>query len=300
MAGGDRRRQAVEPALDVLRREAESVELWPTTGPGTATELSRRAGGRADLVVACGGDGTINEVVNGLAGSDTPLGVLPAGTANLLARELGLPMDLGRAAAELVRFVPRRLSLGRLECDGPRASRYFLLLCGAGLDAGIVYRLSPRLKARLGVGAYWIAGLSGLGRRLEAFEVLAGDDRRFQCTFALASKLQRYGGGLRIARGAHLLANDLEVVLFPSRSTLRFLVYLAAVLLGLRHRLSDVTVLRARRIELRAPRAAGRIYVEVDGELAGRLPATIEIVDDALSLLTPPGFEPAGEGAWKT
>ncbi|MBI3695904.1 MAG: NAD(+)/NADH kinase, partial [Acidobacteria bacterium] len=239
----------------------------------------------ADLILVCGGDGTVNEVVNGLAGTPTPLAVLPAGTANVMAVETGLPLDPVRAAALLPQLEPRRISLGRVTGE-TWAARYFLLLCGVGLDARIVYNLNLQWKSYLGKLAYWAAGLSLLGRRLEAFEVAIGEARH-ECTFALAARVRAYGGNLHIARRAHLLHPDLEVVLFPSRSTLRYLVYLAAVSTGTLHRLSDVTFIRTRRIELRAD--AG-VPVEVDGEYAGRLPATVEMVPDALTLLLPPSY----------
>ncbi|MBI3666338.1 MAG: diacylglycerol kinase family lipid kinase [Acidobacteria bacterium] len=280
--------QQVQRAVDVLRFHVERMVIRPTVGPRSAIELARQASEQgADLVLACGGDGTINEVVNGLAHAAVPLAVLPAGTANVLAREIGLPRDPVRAAEMLASLAPRRISLGRVSPSGA-AARYFLLLCGAGLDAHIVYHLDLRRKARLGVLAYWWAGLAEFGRRLEVFEVEIGP-HRYECAFALAAQSSTYGGSLQIARDAHLLSGEFQVVLFHSRSTLRYLRYLAGVLTGRLEGLPDVTFATARRLEMRAAESA-RVYIEVDGESAGCLPATLEIVPGALTLLMPAAY----------
>ncbi len=123
----------------------------PTTGPGAAAHMAREAVDRgADLILAAGGDGTINEIVNGMAGSNVPLGILPAGTANVLANEFGIGMSMERAAKSLLQSVPERVSLGLLSTALGDAPRYFLLMAGAGLDAEIVYHLNGGLKDAAG------------------------------------------------------------------------------------------------------------------------------------------------------
>ena len=161
-------------------------------------------------------------------------------------------------------------------------------MSGAGLDAQIVYNLNRKLKGRMGKLAYWLAGLPELGRKRIPFEAEV-EGRTFECTFALASHVRFYGGPIRLARKAHLLAGDLEVVLFHSRSSLRYLIYLAGVLTRSHHRLRDVSFLRARRLELRAPEGS-RVRLQADGELLGCLPATVEVVPDALTLLMPRSY----------
>ena len=281
----DRRRLEINRALQALAAHADSVEAWPTDGPHAATRLAQEAcHSGADLVLACGGDGTVNEIVNGLAGSQVTLGVLPAGTANVLAVETGLPLDPVEAARRLPDLEPHRLSLGRVCCaGGPPGGRYFLLMAGAGVDAHIVYKLHPGLKARLGLVAYFLAGAAEVWRRKPVFTVETGETR-YECTFALAANCAEYGGRIRIAAGAHLLDTPLEVVLFHTRSRFRYLVYMGAVLAGALPRLADVTVLKATSLRLSA---AGPLHVQVDGEYAGPLPATIEIVPEALTLLLP-------------
>ena len=278
-AAGGRRllgRRQVEEAVEVLRVGAGSVDAWPTPGPGQGAEMARRAVAEgADLVLACGGDGTINEVVNGLAGSEAALAILPAGTGNVLGLELGLPLDPVKAAGRVGELEPRRIALGRVN------GRYFHSMCGAGLDAEIVYHLDLRSKARLGKLAYFLAAARELTRRRERIRASV-DGRESECTFALAARAAYYGGSFRIARLAHLLDDGFQAALFPSRSNLRYLVYLGATVTGNIHRLGDVLVTRAKRMELTGP---GRI--QVDGEYAGRLPAVVEAVAGALTLLVP-------------
>jgi diacylglycerol kinase (ATP) len=285
----ERRRREVEQAAALIRSHAADVETLPTGEPHSATRLAREASrSGADLVLACGGDGTINEVLNGVAGTSVPLAVLPAGTANVLAIEAGLPLTILEAARCLPELEPRRISLGRVCCQGAASGgRYFLLMAGAGVDAHIVYHLNLRLKARLGLLAYFLAAAGELWRRKEPFEVEVQGERHI-CTFAVAAKAAEYGGRLRIARGAELLADRLEVVLFQSRSRLRYVVYLGAVYTGLLARLPDVRILRT--AGLRFSCAGPAVYVQVDGEFAGRLPAAVDVVPDALSLLLPRGY----------
>jgi len=277
-------------AAEILKGTGYDATLVPTTGPGTAGEIARR--GIADgarLVLAAGGDGTINEVAEGVAFSDVPLGILPAGTANVLANEMGLGSRLERVASQLAQCVPTRISVGRLSCaNGREGTRHFLLMAGIGLDAKIVYNISVPLKARVGKIAYWIAGFSLLGRRLDEFE-LEIDGRRIRCSFALISKVRNYGGDLEIARDTSLVDDRFAVVLFQGSSSVRYLKYLTRVAMRRLEGVSGVELLRATHVCVPAA-LDGRIYIQIDGEYAGRLPAKVELVPDALTLLIPPGY----------
>src|SRR6266545_6414326 len=208
-------KRALEEARALLEKAGGKVSLVATTGPGTAGALARRAIAQgADLILAAGGDGTVNEMLEGVVGSPVAFGVLPAGTANVLATEAGIPASVIRAARALADYVPKRISVGRLARDG--ASRHFLCMAGIGLDAHVVYHLSAPLKAKLGKAAYWVSAFSRVGRDLHEFEVTV-DGRQHLCSFALVSKVKNYGGDLTIASGASLLDDRFEVVLFEGR-----------------------------------------------------------------------------------
>jgi diacylglycerol kinase family enzyme len=242
----------------------------------------------ADLIVVAGGDGTINEAAEGMVGSDVPLAILPGGTANVLAMETKLGGNLERVARRMGELKPRRISLGHLTCDGGKVSRYFLLMAGIGLDAHVVYNVRPGLKAKTGKFAYWVAGWSLLGRRLPEFDVeIAGE--RTRCSFALLSKVRNYGGDFEIARSVTLMDDHFEVVLFEGATSTRYVKYFTGMALNKLEGMSGVTVKRAAEIRVGEP-ADQRAHIQIDGELAGRLPAELKIVRDALTLLVPESY----------
>lgn len=265
-----------------------SVHAQPTTGPGTAGEIARALVGRgADLILVAGGDGTVNEALDGMAGAAVPLGVLPAGTANVLGTEIGLGRDLERAAAYIGELEPVRVALGLLRRPEARP-RHFLMMAGVGLDARVVTEVGPDLKRRWGKIAYWIAAFRLVGRRLAEFDVRAGALTR-RCGFALAARVRNYGGDLEIARGASLLRRDFELVLLEGATASPYLKYFAGVATRTLGRMSGATILRAPALELSAA-GGDPVPIQVDGEFAGHLPATIEIVEHALTLLVPPEY----------
>jgi YegS/Rv2252/BmrU family lipid kinase len=287
-AGGlARREHLLQRTIAEFARQGIPARLEPTTGPNTAAAIAKRAiEAGADLIVAAGGDGTINEVANGVIHTQVPLAILPAGTANVLAHELRVKNGIVPAAASVRELVPCRVAVGLLRAG--KSERYFLMMAGAGLDAQIVYDLNLDLKAAVGKLAYYHGGFRQVFRPVPQFDVdLGGQVRR--CGFALASRVRNYGGDLEIARGASLLRSDFELVLFEGASSLGYLRYLAAVMRGRVARMKGVTVIRAQSVNFRCP-SDKRVYTQIDGELACRLPVSIEIVPDALTLLVPAAY----------
>jgi YegS/Rv2252/BmrU family lipid kinase len=275
--------------LSTLRAGGIHAIGKPTSSSGHATELARHATGAGiDLVIAAGGDGTINEVANGLIGTGTPLAILPAGTASVLAMEMRLGKDLVRAASMIPQMHPRRIAVGRFQ---PRSgdARHFLLMAGAGMDAQIVTRVQPDIKTRFGKLAYWLAGFESIGERLPQIEVQTEGEKI--CTgFALAARVRNYGGDLELARNVSLLDDSFELALFRGDTTWPFARYLTGAILGNIGSMDGVKLIRTREITL-TPCGGERILVQLDGELAGELPARISIVPDALTLMTPPHLE---------
>ena len=177
---------------------------------------------------------------------------------------------------------------GHVTCDGGTVARHFLMMVGVGLDAHVVHRVNPALKARTGKFAYWVAGWSLLGRRLAEFDVEIAGERR-KCSFALLSKVRNYGGDFEIARSVTLLHDQFEVILFEGGTATRYVKYFAGMALNRLSGMRGVTVLRTDRVAISAADAR-RAYVQIDGELGGTLPAEIRIVPDALTLLVPDGY----------
>lgn len=294
-AGRMRRKggRLITQAESLLRAAGHNVILKPTTGPNTAAGIARDSiKGGADLVIAVGGDGTINEVANGMVGSRTPLAILPGGTANVLATEMGIGRSIQYAVEQLAHSREERISVGALTVEGAGQPRYFLMMTGVGLDAHIVYNINLGLKAKIGKLAYWLAGFSLVGRRLTTFSA-ALNQQQHTVGFALVSRVANYGGDLTIARGAHLLDRDFEVVLFESSNTFLYVKYMLGAVVGRLSGMKGITIQRSGRVELAEP-ARSRVYLQADGEYIGHLPATIEIVPDALTILVPEPYWQAG------
>jgi diacylglycerol kinase (ATP) len=278
----------VRRAATVLENAGYVISPVPTSGPGTAGEIARGAIERgATCILVAGGDGTINEVTDGMVNSPVPLGILPAGTANVLATELGLGRNIERAAQLIPQCVARQIALGRLDCSsGPR---HFLSMAGIGFDAHIVYHLSAPLKTRLGKGAYWISGFAQAVRRFPEFEIEVNSGTRAMCSFALISRVRNYGGDFEIATSASLLQEHFEIVLFRGRHSLPYLKYVLGMVTGRLAGMRGVSFLTGRSVRVSDP-ADQRVYIQLDGEYAGRLPASIVLVPEALTLLVPPAY----------
>jgi diacylglycerol kinase family enzyme len=270
-----------------LARSGHRVTANPTSGPGTSAALARASiAAGADLILALGGDGTINEVAEGVMGSNTPLGILPGGTANVVSCELELGSGPIEVASRIADCRPERISVGRLRSEG--GTRHFLAMAGVGLDARIVYGLSADLKKRWGKMAYWLTGFRQLVHKLEELDVVI-EGRTYRCSFALITKVRNYGGDLRIARRVSILDDEFEVVLFSGHRATRYLKYLTGVAVNRLEGMSGVTILRAREVTLRG--ASGEhVHMQVDGEYVGRLPGKVEMVPDALTLLIPESY----------
>jgi diacylglycerol kinase (ATP) len=283
-----RHQHQLQRTTGLLAHQGIEAILVATTAPGTAGLLARRqieAG--CDLIVVAGGDGTINEVIDGMLHSAVPLAILPGGTANVLAREVYLPIHIARAASKITSLKPCRIAVGSMQIDGA-SPRSFVCMAGAGLDAEIVYRINLDLKAAAGKLAYYIGGFSQVFRPIHEFDVIV-DGRRFEASFALVSRVRNYGGDLEIARGASLLRDEFDIVLFRGKLSVRYLSYLFGVATRQVHRIKGCTILRGRSVACVPPKNE-QIYAQVDGELAGKLPMTAEIVPDALTLLLPPEY----------
>ena len=275
-------------ALAALRQAGHTVSEHPTSGPHDASEIARQAVAEgADLVLAAGGDGTINEVINGMVGSNVPLAVLPGGTANVLCCEIGLGTNMRVAAQKFSELVPLRIALGRFHRPG-QDDRYFALMAGVGLDAAIVENMDSDFKRRWGKAAYWFGGFGAVMRRLPEMRAVVDGDP-YQVSFALATRVRNYGGDLEIARQVRLYDPNFEVVLFEGRWAVRYLKYFAGIFLNNLSSMSGVTVRRAHRVDFEVLEA-DPVFSQLDGEAAGRIPASLEIVPDALTLMIPPGY----------
>ncbi|MBA3515998.1 MAG: diacylglycerol kinase family lipid kinase [Pyrinomonadaceae bacterium] len=279
-----RRLPAIEDICSQLSSEGLEVELVATRGPGDATRIAAEAARKSigDVIVA-GGDGTINEALQGLVGTPARLGILPRGTANVLARELGLPLDCRRAAGVIVHGNRLRVHVGCAFDERSGSKRYFLLMAGIGLDASVVRRVHPGLKKRFGKGAFWFSGLSYLAHwKPKPFQIEV-EGRSFTATFVTIGKAASYGGDLAVTPRAQLDRPDFEICVIETHSRLRYLYLLShAMRSGFPQGGRGVHFLRATRA-----RATGEVAVQVDGEFIGNLPMTFEIAAEAIEVIVP-------------
>ncbi len=281
-AAGSARRRRLVRALAALRDAGLRPELAETRGPGDAERIARAAAPDFSIVVAAGGDGTIAEVAAGVAGHGTALGILPFGTANVLAHEIGLPMGAQAAAGVLAGGRRAMLHPGlAVTADGAR--RQFVQMVGAGFDAAVVHGLPLVLKRQLGRAAYVVQTLRELARH--RFPPITGeaDGVSFAAASAIVTKGRFYAGRYLLAPGATPFHPGFTLVLFRDGGALPALSAGAALPLGLLARLPGVTLRRVRHVTLDGP----RVSVQADGDAAGFLP--LDIADaPPIPLLVPP------------
>jgi YegS/Rv2252/BmrU family lipid kinase len=281
---GARRTLEVVRFCRLLKARGVEVELLNTCAPGDAARLAAAAVRRGVReVIVSGGDGTINEALQGLIGSAARLAIWPGGTANVLARELKIPFRLEEVAEIIARGKSSRIYVGCAINEAAQERRYFFLMAGIGLDASVVRAVRPRLKQHTGQAAFWYAGLGHLAYwQPEPFH-LEAEGQTFPATFAAIGKAAHYGGNLSITPRARLDQPEFEICLINSLSRWRYLYLLPRVIRGgVKSNLPDVRFLRTKRA-----RADGSAPVQVDGELIGHLPMTFEIVPHPIEIVAP-------------
>jgi YegS/Rv2252/BmrU family lipid kinase len=270
----------VRAALSILPEW--DISLHETEGPAHATVLATVAASRGtEVVFASGGDGTVNEVVNGIAGTRTALGVLPTGTANVWAKELGLPKRIDDALRLLRTGEVRVVDLGRA------GDRFFLLMAGIGFDASIVRDISPAMKRRLGAASYVLSGVrrAFVHRAIDARMSANAADLSGGLYWLLASNTRSYGGLVNIAHRAVADDGALDVSLLRKGGPHRLAWLLPAVLLKRLEGRANVVVQRARSLEI----TTAGLPVQVDGEYIGETPMRFEVALGALRALVPRG-----------
>jgi YegS/Rv2252/BmrU family lipid kinase len=298
-----RRNAAVESALSVLRAAGVAADLYVCDSANGATARAQEAIRRGcDTVLACGGDGTVHALLQSLVGTDVALGVIPLGTANALAANLGLIGSPARIAQKLLDAVPVRVPVGRIHFHdhaGDEASRYFIVAAGIGADALLMSRLDAGLKRRFGYALYlveaahiWATNSFPLFEAAFAFN--GGAPRIEQISQLLAVRVRSFGGALnKLAPGATLRSESLHLLAFRTRSRIRYMRFLLAVLFGRHTFFNGIELLETMNVECRTLAGShATIFVEADGEVLGTLPVRMEVVPHALTLLIPPNAKP--------
>jgi YegS/Rv2252/BmrU family lipid kinase len=279
-AAGLRRRRRLEAVLKRLRGRGCQASVRETTGPGDAERFAAEADPtRYDVLVVAGGDGTVNEAINGLGDVRLPLAILPLGTANVLAHEIGLATDSDSVAAAIALGAPRRVTLGAAN------GRRFILMAGAGFDAHVVATVRTPVKRWLGKGAYALAMLRQLlAYGFPSYQVSIDGAVR-QAGSVLIANARFYAGRFVAAPAADLQAPTFEVCLFERSGRFAAIGYALALFAGLLPRLASYRILPATRVQIEGTPGEP---VQADGDIIATLPARIEVLPEALELIFPP------------
>ena len=298
-ASGRRRHRRfveIEQAVRLLKDAGIRTELAPTDSPGAAIGIARQAvEQRRGMVIACGGDGTVNEVVNGLAGSQVPMALLPAGTANILAKEMGIPWDIPHASRLIPDGVIRRIAVGvaiapegRERPEVPPQGRVFLCVAGAGPDGAIVNGVDGELKRHGGILAYWAEGFRQLIQYdFPLIRVRSGGGER-RASIIIVGRTNNYGGPFKITTEASLFEDSFEFLTHSTTSRLNYLACLPALFFGKLREMNGIEAWKD--VEaICEPAGTLQVFAQVDGEPIGPLPLAFRIWPDALSLVTPAG-----------
>ena len=278
-AAGRASAEEIRHAARFLEGKGCIAEILLTQKRGDAERFAREALLKKPLfIMAAGGDGTINEAVNGMAGSETPLAVLPLGTTNVLARELNISNDISTYPDKALAGDFRTASMGRIEAGG--GSRYFSLMAGIGFDGRAVHDMNPSLKNVSGEAAYFLSGLMSLVRYSPDNISLTIEGREYPAHSAIVGKSSRYGGDYRITPDAGLFDPFFYTCIFQGRTRRDLLRYVFGVLRGRHLEYKDVAYLKSDFVEIR-----GSAHIQIDGDYFGTTPAGISIEKDALKIL---------------
>lgn len=273
--------------LERVRGKVDEVELRSPTARGEMIDLARRARDEGwDRIVAAGGDGTINEVCTGLVGADTPLAVVPLGTVNVFARDMGIPLDWQEAVDLALEGTARPITLGMVGTPGSGPDRSFIFCCGVGLDGHVLRQENLSLKAWVGEAAYyWMALKGSLSFPAHPFTVELPDSEPIRAVMAVIGNTPTYGGKYKITPEADPYDEYVDLCLLTRYSTRAVAKFMWGAWRGGRHLdMAEVEYMKVRRAIFR-PAGRAEVWTQVDGELHQALPLEIRAEARAIQII---------------
>jgi YegS/Rv2252/BmrU family lipid kinase len=269
----------IAKASRFLRSKGYEVEVLFTKQRGDAENLAKEISRRNSelLIIAAGGDGTFNEVINGIVGTDIPMAILPMGTTNVLAKELDIPEDVEGAMEIAISKNPKTVSLGKIVVD---ITRHFCLMAGIGFDGEAVFRINEALKKLSGKGAYIYSGIKTLSVFDPSKLTFDINGKTYYGYSAIISKSAKYGGNFKITPDARLTDPNLYICLFKGKRRSDIFRYVCGIVAGRHLNFKDIEYLKATSIKVN-----GNAHIQIDGDYFGVTPAKIEVVPNIVRLI---------------
>jgi len=271
----------------ILYKMAGEIRIELTEGVRSATEKAAKAARNGSaVIVAAGGDGTINEVINGIVGTGAVLGIMPVGTANVLARQLNLPIGIEEAWKVIKAGYIRAVDLVQVDyhLDGQPQRRHFVQMAGVGMDAHIIKRVTWKQKKRWGRFSYVFELFRAINDPLPPIKIEMDENPPREGAFALIGNGEFYGGPFRVFNKASMTDGLMDVCLFQSNGFFNLLVYLQAILRGTQASTRGISYYQCRSVGMTSP---SEVPIEVDGDFTGYLPAKFAVISQALKILVP-------------
>lgn len=277
-SGKGKSREAAEYLKTLLKQQGIKAFFHLCTLVTETKLLTRQLAKQYSKIIVISGDGTLNSVINGIAGSNCKLAIIPTGTANVLATELGIPRSFQQAATIALQDNTQPIDLGKVN------NHYFSLMCGIGFDAQVISNLKPALKQMFHKIAYPLAGAKTLmNYKPERLVVIINDNVVKEGYFALAANARYYGGKFSVAKHADLSDSHLDVCVFKKSSSIDFLKYIAAILTGTQSP-KDMEYFKAKKVKVVAE---DKVLIQADGDVIGKTPAEISVRPSILEVVVP-------------
>lgn len=273
--------KVIELIISYFKNEAYEINKMLTNGPLTAMEIAKEEAKKAtDVIVVLGGDGTINEVANGIYGSESALMIIPMGTANLLAHHIKLPTKIQSALKAYKNSDVIKINIGKAN------ERFFLLMVGVGFDGHIISKITPSIKLKYGKLAYTYYSIKeSFLYQYPLFSVKI-NNKEISSSFAVISLSKEYAGLFSLTPDANITKNYFQICLFHRRGALSFWKYFLFALIQKHNKLSDVTLTLSDNLEIYSNEALD-IWSQIDGELFSKLPLTISLATEKINLIVP-------------
>jgi len=254
-----------------------SVTIFDTKKPGDATEIARRECGNFDIIVAAGGDGTINEVINGIL-KDTVLGIIPLGTANILAIEAGIKNDIKSICKSIEKGISKKIYISNIN------NKKFFLMAGIGYDGDIVHKMHPSLKKIFGKAMFGFLGLLEFFKLKKYNIKVETENETAFGNWVLVTNSKHYAGPYKITKSTSIFNDSIVCYVFNDLSRLGFLYYIFLILFyGDLGRSTKITKIISKNIKISSKE---KINVQCDGEKYGNLPIEINFSSESVNLLT--------------